>query len=109
MDPRFFFWVFMYKNFSHWNKSNDHTSHDPRITHHDMYSYLLPDRSKESKQKTSIAKKTCDPKWNQTFIYEDLALSDLKARSIELTIWDYVKLTSNEFLGGVRLNLATGM
>jgi len=29
--------------------------------------------------------------------------------AVELTIWDHEKLLSNEFLGGVRLNLGTGV
>ena len=68
-------------------------------------SYFLPERSKSAKQKTGIAKKTTEPKWNHTFIYEDLSLSDLMARALELTIWDHDKLASNEFLGGIRLSL----
>ena len=71
-------------------------------------SYFLPERNKSAKQKTGIAKKTTEPKWNHTFIYEDLSLSDLKARCLELTVWDYDKLASNEFLGGIRLSLGAG-
>lgn len=41
-------------------------------------------------------------------VYEELTLADLKSRCIELTIWDYDKLSTNEFLGGVRLCLGTG-
>ncbi|CAL1261374.1 unnamed protein product [Larinioides sclopetarius] len=71
-------------------------------------SYLLPDKSKSGKQKTPVFKKSCNPKWNHTFIYEDVSLEDLKERCLELTIWDYDKITSNDFLGGVRLCLGTG-
>lgn len=71
-------------------------------------SYLLPDKSKSGKQKTPVIKKCCNPKWNHTFVYDDLTLSDLRERSLELTIWDYDKITSNDFLGGVRLSLGSG-
>ncbi|GIY66868.1 synaptotagmin-like protein 4 [Caerostris darwini] len=71
-------------------------------------SYLLPDKSKSGKQKTPVLKKSCNPKWNHTFIYDDVSLEDLKERCLELTIWDYDKITSNDFLGGVRLCLGTG-
>ncbi|GFV28122.1 synaptotagmin-like protein 4 [Trichonephila clavipes] len=71
-------------------------------------SYLLPDKSKSGKQKTPVFKKSCNPKWNHTFVYEDVSLEDLKERCLELTIWDYDKITSNDFLGGVRLCLGTG-
>ena len=33
---------------------------------------------------------------------------ELKERSLELTVWDYDRLTSNDFLGGVRLNTGLG-
>ncbi|XP_075552249.1 uncharacterized protein LOC142585399 isoform X2 [Dermacentor variabilis] len=71
-------------------------------------SYLLPDRTKGSKQKTPVVKKCCNPKWNHTFVYPDVSLDELKDRCLELTIWDYDKITSNDFLGGVRLGLGTG-
>ncbi|XP_023215061.1 uncharacterized protein LOC111617926 [Centruroides sculpturatus] len=71
-------------------------------------SYLLPDKSKSGKQKTHVIKKTCNPKWNHTFVYDDVSIEDLHDRCLELTIWDYDKITSNDFLGGVRLNLGTG-
>jgi hypothetical protein len=38
----------------------------------------------------------------------DVTVENLKEKSLELTIWDYDKLSSNDFLGGVRLNLGTG-
>ncbi|KFM63564.1 Synaptotagmin-like protein 5, partial [Stegodyphus mimosarum] len=71
-------------------------------------SYLLPDKSKAGKQKTPVFKKSCNPKWNHTFIYDEVSLEDLRERCLELTIWDYDKITSNDFLGGVRLCLGTG-
>lgn len=71
-------------------------------------SYLLPDKSKAGKQKTPVFKKSCNPKWNHTFVYDDVSLDDLRERCLELTIWDYDKITSNDFLGGVRLCLGTG-
>ncbi|XP_035219238.1 uncharacterized protein LOC118192392 isoform X2 [Stegodyphus dumicola] len=71
-------------------------------------SYLLPDKSKAGKQKTPVFKKSCNPKWNHTFIYDEVSLDDLRERCLELTIWDYDKITSNDFLGGVRLCLGTG-
>jgi bitesize isoform, putative len=75
---------------------------------YDLYSYLLPNRNKSSKQKTPVIKKTCNPRWNHTFVFEDILLDDLRERCLEVTIWDYDKLTSNDFLGGVRLSLGTG-
>lgn len=71
-------------------------------------SYLLPDKSKSSKQKTPVVKRSRHPKWYYTMIYEDLSVDELKERSLELTVWDHDKITSNEFMGGIRLNLGSG-
>lgn len=55
-----------------------------------------------------MIKKDVNPHWNHTFVFEDISLDDLKERSLELTIWDHDRFTSNDFLGGVRLNVGTG-
>lgn len=72
------------------------------------FSYLLPDKNRNSKQKTSVAKRTVNPVWNYTFAYDDVSLNELSERALELTIWDHDRLASNEFLGGVRFSLGTG-
>ncbi|XP_029343699.1 uncharacterized protein LOC100160321 isoform X2 [Acyrthosiphon pisum] len=72
-------------------------------------SYLLPDKGRSSKQKTNVARKTCNPNWNQTLTYRDVSPDELAERSLELTVWDHDRLGSNEFLGGVRLSLGSGM
>lgn len=71
-------------------------------------SYLLPDKGRSSKQKTPVSRRSCSPAWNHTFVYHGVSLTDLPERSLELTIWDHDRLASNEFLGGVRLNLGSG-
>lgn len=63
---------------------------------------------RSSKQKTPVLRRTCHPAWNHTFTYQDVGLAELAERSLELTIWDHDRLASNEFLGGVRINLGTG-
>lgn len=70
--------------------------------------YLLPDKHKGLKQKTPVIKRECSPKWNYTFIFDDVSPEELKERALELTIWDHDKISSNDFLGGVRLNLGLG-
>ena len=67
----------------------------------------MPDRTRSSKQKTPIVKRSTNPSWNYTFIYEDVSLEDLSERALELTVWDHDRLASNEFLGGVRFSLGT--
>lgn len=72
------------------------------------HSYLLPDKNRNSKQKTPVAKRSVNPVWNYTFAYDDVSLNELSERALELTIWDHDRLASNEFLGGVRFSLGTG-
>ncbi|XP_059622132.1 uncharacterized protein LOC132265448 isoform X2 [Phlebotomus argentipes] len=71
-------------------------------------SYLLPEKSRSSKRKTDVIKRTVNPVWNHTIVYEDVTLQELSERALELTIWDHDRLASNEFLGGVRFSLGTG-
>ena len=73
-----------------------------------VVSYLLPEKSHSSKQKSLVVRRNCNPTWNHTFVFENVSYEDLRERSLELTIWDYDRLVSNDFLGGVRLNLGTG-
>ncbi|KAL0175929.1 hypothetical protein M9458_028259, partial [Cirrhinus mrigala] len=68
--------------------------------------YLLPSKNKSSsKKKTPVVKKTKNPNYNHTFVYNDLSLEQLKDVCLELTVWDRETLSSNDFLGGVRLSL----
>ncbi|MBN3274542.1 SYTL5 protein, partial [Polyodon spathula] len=71
--------------------------------------YMLPDNSKSSKHKTPVVKKSVNPSWNHTFTYSGLQPSDLNNVCLELTVWDKESLSSNVFLGGVRLNVGTGL
>ncbi|KAK3770837.1 hypothetical protein RRG08_036438 [Elysia crispata] len=71
--------------------------------------YLLPDVSHVSKQKTPVMKKTTNPQWNHTLVFPGADISVLADHGLELTIWDHEALGSNDFLGGVRLNLGSGM
>lgn len=69
---------------------------------------LLPDRTRGGSQKSPVVKRNCNPVWNHTFVFENVSWMELKERSLELTVWDYDRIVSNDFLGGVRLNLGTG-
>ncbi|XP_021106120.1 synaptotagmin-like protein 4 isoform X2 [Heterocephalus glaber] len=69
--------------------------------------YLLPMRNKASKRKTPVMKKTLNPHYNHTFVYSGMRLEDLQHMCLELTVWDREPLTSNDFLGGVRLGVGS--
>ncbi|XP_053513511.1 synaptotagmin-like protein 4 isoform X2 [Artibeus jamaicensis] len=71
--------------------------------------YLLPMKNKGSKRKTPVMKKTLNPHYNHTFVYSGVRLDDLQHMCLELTVWDREPLASNDFLGGVRLGIGTGI
>ncbi|XP_069706052.1 synaptotagmin-like protein 5 isoform X2 [Phaenicophaeus curvirostris] len=71
--------------------------------------YLLPDDSKATKHKTPIIKKSVNPQWNHTFAFSGLNSRDIRNVCLELTVWDKESLSSNIFLGGVRLNIGNGV
>uniref|UniRef100_A0A8C6X2J3 Synaptotagmin-like protein 5 n=1 Tax=Naja naja TaxID=35670 RepID=A0A8C6X2J3_NAJNA len=70
--------------------------------------YLLPD-NKSSKHKTHVIKKSVNPHWNHIFSFSGLNPRDIHNVCVELTVWDKEPLTSNIFLGGVRLNIGSGI
>ncbi|XP_020835296.1 synaptotagmin-like protein 5 [Phascolarctos cinereus] len=70
--------------------------------------YLLPDNTKATKHKTPVIKKNVNPQWNHTFLFSGLGPQDIKNVCLELTVWDKEALSSNIFLGGVRLNSGSG-
>ncbi|POI35812.1 hypothetical protein CIB84_000437, partial [Bambusicola thoracicus] len=71
--------------------------------------YLLPDDNKTTKHKTPIIKKNVNPQWNHTFAFSGLNSRDIHNVCLELTVWDKESLSSNIFLGGVRLSTGSGV
>ncbi|XP_064810639.1 synaptotagmin-like protein 4 isoform X2 [Oncorhynchus masou masou] len=69
--------------------------------------YLLPSKAKSTKRKTPVVKKTLNPHYDHTFVYKDLTLDQLSEMWLELTVWDREAMSSNDFLGGVRLSTGT--
>ncbi|GFS65198.1 regulating synaptic membrane exocytosis protein 1, partial [Nephila pilipes] len=69
--------------------------------------FLLPDRSEKSKRRTKTIANTCEPKWNQTFVYSPLRRSDLQTRTLEITCWDYDRFENNTFVGEVLIDLSS--
>lgn len=66
--------------------------------------YLLPNRNSSSKKKTHIVKNSLCPVWNEDFEYKFLNLKELKnERVLEVTVWDFDRRGSNDFIGGLRL------
>lgn len=71
--------------------------------------YLLPLRNKATKRKTPVVKKSLNPHYNHTFVYNNVSVEELPHICLELTVWDREPLSSNDFLGGVRLGVGNGM
>ncbi|XP_053365059.1 protein piccolo [Clarias gariepinus] len=77
--------------------------------------YLLPGRgqvmvvqnaSAESKRRSKHVQKSLNPEWNQTVIYKNIHLEQLRKKTLEVSVWDYDKSSSNDFLGEVLIDLS---
>ncbi|XP_041442487.1 protein piccolo isoform X2 [Xenopus laevis] len=77
--------------------------------------YLLPGRgqvmvvqnaSAEYKRRTKYVQKSLNPEWNQTVIYKNISMEQLKKKTLEVTVWDYDRFSSNDFLGEVLIDLS---
>ncbi|XP_074498432.1 uncharacterized protein sytl2b isoform X1 [Sebastes fasciatus] len=69
--------------------------------------FVLPDTSRKSRQKTRVLRRTVDPAFNHTMVYDGIRQADLPEACVELTVWDRDRLASN-LLGGLRLGHGTG-
>ncbi|XP_037300241.1 regulating synaptic membrane exocytosis protein 2 isoform X2 [Manduca sexta] len=67
--------------------------------------FLLPDKSEKSKRRTKTLASTLEPRWNQTFVYCGIRITDIKKRTLEVTVWDLNRYGPNDFLGEVLLDL----
>ena len=50
---------------------------------------------------------SCQPQWNQSFIYSGIRPPELRSRILEVTVWDYDRFGSNEFLGEINIDLGS--
>ncbi|KGL91581.1 Protein piccolo, partial [Charadrius vociferus] len=79
--------------------------------------YLLPGRGEclgvifladaEYKRRTKYVQKSLNPEWNQTVIYKNISMEQLKKKTLEVTVWDYDRFSSNDFLGEVLIELSS--
>ncbi|XP_056096146.1 synaptotagmin-like protein 2 isoform X9 [Rhinichthys klamathensis goyatoka] len=68
---------------------------------------VLPDASRKNRQKTRVLKRSSNPVFNHTMVYDGFIQEDLKEACVELTVWDHDRL-NNHFIGGIRLGNGTG-
>ena len=69
------------------------------------FNFTTISNSETSKKRTKTVVNSNNPAWNQTFVYPRIRLEDLRSRVIEVTVWDYDRFGSNEFLGEVLIEL----
>ena len=66
--------------------------------------YLLPDKRFRKRKKTAVINDSLNPVWNEEFVYENVTLDELSnERVLEVTVWDHDLLSSNDFIGSLRL------
>ncbi|NXT10105.1 SYTL4 protein, partial [Prunella fulvescens] len=67
--------------------------------------YLLPDKSRQGKRKTTIKRNTINPLYNELLKYE-ISRSLLLARTLQFSVWHHDRFGRNTFLGEVEVPLA---
>lgn len=68
---------------------------------------LLPNRAK--RKKTCVVNDDLNPVWNEKFTFTNVSLDELSTeRVLELTAWDHDTLSSNDFIGCLRLGPTPG-
>ncbi|CAF3690036.1 unnamed protein product [Rotaria sordida] len=67
--------------------------------------YLLPDRSKNSKRKTSTKKNTTDPVYDEKLRYH-VTKQEFETRVLWISVWSQGALGQNNFLGEIHIPLS---
>lgn len=60
----------------------------------------------ENKRRTRYIARTLDPEWHQTLVFIGISRSELPNKSLELTVWDFDRFKTDNFLGEVILSLS---
>ena len=57
--------------------------------------------SDASKQRTKTISNSCEPQWRETLVYRPFDPSDVHAKSLEITLFDYDRVHSAQYIGEV--------
>ncbi|XP_074644484.1 uncharacterized protein LOC141901256 [Tubulanus polymorphus] len=69
--------------------------------------FLLPGRGPDNRRKTKFIPDTTDPEWHHTLVFMTTPRSELKKRTLEITVWNYEKGRSpHDNLGEVDIEFA---
>ncbi|XP_041865017.1 synaptotagmin-like protein 2 isoform X14 [Melanotaenia boesemani] len=66
--------------------------------------YLLPDKTKLGKRKTTVKKRTLNPTYNEVLRFK-IKLEELKTQKLNISVWHNDTFGRNSFLGEVDLDL----
>ncbi|CAF1178178.1 unnamed protein product [Rotaria sordida] len=66
--------------------------------------YLLSDKSKSSKRKTTVKKDTIEPVYNEAFRYH-LSAAEFNSCTLWISMWSQTSLGHNDFLGEIHIPL----
>ncbi|XP_060584421.1 microtubule-associated protein futsch-like isoform X3 [Ruditapes philippinarum] len=68
--------------------------------------YLLPGRCADNKRRTKHIARTLNPEWNETVVFPDVHIEELRNKTLEVTVWDYDRFKANDFLGEVVIDFS---
>nr|XP_042709267.1 synaptotagmin-like protein 4 isoform X3 [Chrysemys picta bellii] len=66
--------------------------------------YLLPDKSRQGKRKTTIKRNSVNPLYNELLKYE-ISKSLLLTRTLQFSVWHHDRFGRNTFLGEVEISM----
>lgn len=62
--------------------------------------------SSEYKYRTRHVMQTLNPEWKETFTFQSIDPNEIHHKQIEITVWDWDRLSADDFLGEVIVDLA---